>query len=489
MQKTHYDCGDVLIVGAGLAGLYTALKLAPLGVSVLAAAPLEQGASSNWAQGGIAAALAPGDTVEDHARDTMQAGCYINDPESVAILTRHAAESIYDLFSYGVPFDRDDNGAFLQGREAAHSANRIVKVGGDGTGRRIMQCLVKAALAAHHIRTYASYAVFDLARSEHGRVSGVYARALGSEEPILFSARHIIFATGGIGHLYRDTTNPYQIRGEGLGIAARHHARLRDTEFVQFHPTALNIGLDPCPLVTEALRGEGAFLINEKGERFMEPIHPDAELAPRDVVARAVAAEYARGGKAFLDTRQMLGSRIKTAFPVVTDHCIKAGIDPEVSAIPIKPAQHYHMGGIRTDSFAQSSIAGLYVVGEAAGTGAHGANRLASNSLLEAVVFSARLAEHIKGQDTQKALSHHSDPIKVDRLYAKEKLPILRMIMTQYAGLLRTQEGLEKALNDIIKLDMKGNYTAPFTNYAFAAMSIVEGALRRKDSIGAHFLC
>ena len=485
----HHVCGDVLIVGAGLAGIYSALKLSPLKVSILTAAPLADGASSNWAQGGIAAALSEGDTPEDHANDTMVAGCHLNDPEIVKIITEEARDGVFDLFSYGVPFDQDHSGAFIQGREAAHSANRIVKVGGDGAGRQIMHHLTKSAIAADHITTHPYFVVFDLARDGDGRVCGVYARRLGSEEPVLFTANYVIFATGGIGHLYRDTTNPHQIRGEGLGIAVRHGADVRDVEFVQFHPTALHIGKDPAPLATEALRGEGGILVDEDGHRFMQNLHKDMELAPRDVVARGVAAQYQKGHMAFLDMRPVLGQKILSAFPAVSQYCLDAGIDPVTQPIPVKPAQHYHMGGIATDSYGQSSLTGLYVIGEAAGTGAHGANRLASNSLLEAIVFAARAANHIK-ENYQKSASHNvqKTTIKVDRLYAKKYLPTLRMIMSEQVGILRTEKGLRSAEEAINVLKNNSNHTAPFCNYADAALSIIRAAQMRKQAIGAHYL-
>lgn len=485
----HHSCGDVLIIGAGLAGIYSALKLSPLKVSILMAAPLEDGASSNWAQGGIAAALSEGDTPEDHANDTLVAGCHLNDPEIVKILTEEARTGVLDLFSYGVPFDQDASGDFIQGREAAHSANRIVKVGGDGAGRQIMHHLTKAAIAADHITAHPYFVIFDLARSENGDVCGVYARRLGSEEPVLFTASHVIFATGGIGHLYRDTTNPHQIRGEGLGIAVRHGAQTRDLEFVQFHPTALHIGKDPAPLATEALRGEGGILTDEDGKRFMRDRHKDMELAPRDVVARGVAAQYMKGKKAFLDMRPALGDQIIEKFPTVSQYCAEADIDPTLEPIPVKPAQHYHMGGIYTDSHGRSSLKGLYVIGEAAGTGAHGANRLASNSLLEAIIFAARAAEHIKEnhQDSVQKMTQHN-MVKVDRSYAKKYLPTLRMIMSEQVGILRSEKGLRSAEEAINVLKKNSQNTAPFCNYADAALSIIRAALQRKHSIGAHYL-
>ena len=483
----HYDCGDVLIVGAGLAGIFTALKLAPLRVSILAVAPLLDGASSGWAQGGIAAAMSEGDSAENHARDTMIAGCFLNDEHIVRIMTNEASSRVYDLLEYGIPFDSDAYGHLTQGREAAHSHNRIVRVGGDGAGRKIMFHLTKIALASNRISVHAPFAVFDLAKNEYGEVMGVYARMLGSEKPVLFTAKYTIFATGGIGHIYADTTNPHQIRGEALGIALRHGAKTKDLEFVQFHPTALDVGRDPLPLATEALRGEGAFLINHKGERFMPAIHHDAELAPRDIVARSVAREHLNG-KVFLDTRRVLGEKILTQFPAVCDYCHQAGINPVTDMIPIKPAQHYHMGGIATDDVGRTSLKGLFAIGEVAGTGAHGANRLASNSLLEAIVFSARAADFIKQESPpQKSFFKPSAPIKIDRLYAKTHFLHLRNVMSQRVGILRDATGLHSAIEEIILLKNQGHTTAPFENYAMAALGVAKAALERTKSIGSHY--
>lgn len=485
-EQTH---SDILIVGGGLAGLFAALNLYPLKVSMIAAAPLSVGASSAWAQGGIAAAMSEGDTPEAHARDTMIAGCYLNDPEIVRIMTTEASLRIYDLLKLGVPFDQDSYGKFIQGREAAHSSNRIVKIGGDGAGRYVIEQLTKKVLESPHITIHQPYVMYDFIKNDTGEIGGVYARQLGHTKPILFTAHKTILATGGIGYLYADTTNPHQIRGEGLGIAVRHGIRVRDIEFVQFHPTALNIGKTPAPLATEALRGEGAVLINNHNIPFMKKVHADGDLAPRDIVARSVASEYQKGNQVFLDTREALGTRILTEFPAVSKSCLDAGIDPVAMPIPIKPAQHYHMGGVYTDSFGKTSAPNLFAIGEVAGTGAHGANRLASNSLLEAVVFAARASELILNMPLNDVkMKNKNQPVLVDRLYPKQSaFNELRHLMTDYCGILRDETGLLLAKNRIMELDRIGNYTAPFTNYAYAATAIIDAALARKESIGGHF--
>src|SRR5690606_28148645 len=309
-----------------------------------------------------------------------------------------ARARIEDLARWGTPFDRDAKGDFQLGREAAHSRNRIVRVEGDRAGYAIMQAMIAEVRRTPSIRIVEGLTVVDLARAD-GRIIGVFARKLGDRhgEPLFIRARATVLAAGGLGGLYAVTTNPPGVRGHAMGMAARAGAVIADPEFVQFHPTAIATGADPAPLATEALRGEGAILINDLGERFMPAIHPDAELAPRDIVARANFRQIKAGRKIFLDTRAALGERIVTAYPTVTQYCRAAGIDPVADPIPVTPAAHYHMGGVKVDEDGRSSLPGLWVCGEASCTGLHGANRLASNSLLEAVVYGARIAEDISG--------------------------------------------------------------------------------------------
>jgi len=403
-HDTVFDAGGALIVGAGLAGLFTALKLSPTPCAVLSPEPLGAGASSSWAQGGVAAAVGLGDSAESHARDTIAAGAGTVDPEVALAVAREAGARIADLLDLGAPFDRDASGALVQSREAAHSFARVVRVKGDGAGAAIMAALIEATRKTPSIQVVENVTVEDLA-VEDGRVVGVFARRADDPyaEPLMFRARATVLATGGVGGLYAVTTNPPSVRGQGLGMAARAGAVIADPEFVQFHPTGLAVDRDPTPLASEALRGDGATLIDAHGRRFMADEHPDAELAPRDIVARAIHRRVSKGEAVYLDARAALGARFAEHFPTIAAYCAEAGIDPATQPIPVRPAQHYHMGGVRTDAAGRSSLPGLWVCGEAARTGLHGANRLASNSLLEALAFGARIGADIAGLEPAAA--------------------------------------------------------------------------------------
>src|SRR3954471_20262604 len=399
MLSTREDTDRVLIVGGGIAGLATALHLAPMPVVLLAAAPLGTGASTPWAQGGIAAALGLDDQPESHARDTCEAGAGLSDPAVARRVAEAAPGCIEWLLRKGVPFDRAPDGALALGLEAAHSCQRIVHAHGDGTGRAVLDALIRAVRATPSVTVLENVRVLDLA-VESGAVVGVICSKLGREDEgtILLAGRAVVLATGGLGGLYARTTNPLGAVGSGLALAARAGAVLRDLEFVQFHPTAIAVGTDPMPLATEALRGAGAVLVDQHGERFLADV-PGRELAPRDVVARAIFAVLARpGGRVFLDARGALGARFPERFPGVAALCRSAGIDPAREPIPVCPAAHYHMGGIRVDEHGRTSVTGLWACGEVAATGLHGANRLASNSLVEALAFARWTADDLTGR-------------------------------------------------------------------------------------------
>lgn len=486
-----------VIVGAGLAGLFCALKLAPRPVTVLSPKPLGFGASSAWAQGGVAAAVGPGDTPHAHAVDTERAGAGIVVHDIAESVTSEAADRIEDLARWGTPFDRDDSGNYVLSREAAHSMNRVVRVEGDRAGAAIMQALIAEVRRTPSIRIVEGITAVDLALAD-GRIAGVIARKLGDRygEPVFVRARATVLAAGGLGGLYAVTTNPPGVRGHAMGMAARAGAVIADPEFVQFHPTAIATGADPAPLATEALRGEGAILVNDLGERFMPAIHPDAELAPRDVVARANFRQIKAGRKVFLDTRAALGDRILTLYPTVAGYCREAGIDPVTEPIPVAPAAHFHMGGVKVDETGRSSLPGLWVCGEASSTGLHGANRLASNSLLEATVYAARIAEDIGGLEPVRALApfpgiawdEAAGEAFEQNLRHLEPVQSLRRIMADLVGVERDETGLREALHRIADLEQNAQgVTRSFLNMTTSATLVAAAALLRTESRGGHF--
>ena len=476
METRTFD--GVVVVGAGLAGLSAALAAAPRPVLVLSSAPLGEGCSSAWAQGGMAAALSTADSPALHAGDTLAAGAGLVDAARAALLAAEGPRAVRRLAELGAPFDRGPDGGFVLSREAAHGMARVARVGGDQAGIAIMSAVIGRVREAAHIEVIEGWTLSGLLRDGAGRVGGVIARR--GEGRWVIRATAVILATGGIGGLYAGASTPRTLLGEGLAAAALAGAVIADAEFVQFHPTALDAGRDPAPLLTEALRGEGAALVNGSGRRFMTDVHPDAELAPRDIVARAIHAERIAGRGAFLDARRAVGPHFPEAFPTVFAACREAGLDPRVEPLPVAPACHYHMGGVLSDADGATSLPGLYAAGECASTGVHGANRLASNSLLEAAVFGARAGRAAAQQPLARRSAIPHETLGV--LPAGE-LADLRQAMTREAGVIRDTAGLARLLDRVDRLDRIHGITGP----GVVARLVAACALDRRESRGAHY--
>ncbi|HYX95592.1 MAG TPA: L-aspartate oxidase [Geodermatophilus sp.] len=393
---------DVCVVGSGIAGLCVALhaRAAGLSVAVVTKVRVDDG-STRWAQGGIAAVLDPADTAEAHARDTEVAGVGLCEPDAVSVLVREGPERLRQLIAWGAAFDRDPDGRLLLTREGGHSADRIVHAGGDATGSEVQRALQDAVRADPGVTLVEHAMVLDLLTDASGRAAGVTLHVLGegSADGVgAVRARAVVLATGGMGQVYAATTNPPVSTGDGVALGLRAGAVATDLEFVQFHPTALYLGPDARgqqPLVSEALRGEGAVLRDGAGERFMVGVHPLAELAPRDVVAKGITRVQLRDGvdHVWLDARGVPDLAVR--FPTIVASCRAAGVDPVTDLVPVTPAAHYASGGLVTDLAGRTTVPGLYACGEVACTGVHGANRLASNSLLEGLVFAARIGAQL----------------------------------------------------------------------------------------------
>jgi len=486
-EPERLDAG-VVVVGTGVAGLAAALGAERLGVHLLTKTALESG-SSPWAQGGVAAAVGKGDSPELHAADTVAAGAGLVDPEVAELVTREGPLAIRRLVEIGTEFDRGERGELELGREAAHSRRRILHAGGDSTGAELVRALGARVLRAPGVTIFEE-AFAERLVVEDGRVAGVVVRHRDGLRRF-HAAPRVVLATGGLGQLFLHTTNPSESTGDGLLLAATAGATLVDVEFVQFHPTALAGDLDPLPLLTEALRGEGAVLIDEGGERFMPGEHPDAELAPRDVVARAIFRRRAAGHRVFLDARAALGERFPARFPRVFAACREAGIDPRVEPMPVEPAAHYFMGGVAVDEHGRSTVDGLWACGEISATGIHGANRLASNSLLEALVFGARVAESLAAAPARAsagAAGAGEAPGADPRRAAPELRREIREIATARLGVIREAAGLAEARERLAGIWRRLPAGASEARSLAAAGALIAAAAeRRRESRGAHF--
>jgi L-aspartate oxidase len=478
-RTVHHD--GPLIIGGGLAGLSAALEAAPRKVLVVTPAPLLEACSSAWAQGGVAAALSPDDAPALHAADTAAAGAGLVEAGATDTLTGDGRATVEWLASLGAPFDRDAAGGFAVSLEAAHSHARVARVGGDGAGRAILSALIAAVRAAPHIEVWEDGRLRGLVQDASGRVCGALIErgTPGSGRMIKVLAPAVVLATGGAGGLFARTTTPAALLGEGMAAAYLAGAEILDPEFVQFHPTAMDVGLDPMPLATEALRGEGARLIDRDG-RFLLGEAADADLQPRDVVARAVHAARAAGRGAFLDCRSAIGAKLAEEFPAVFAACMRAGLDPRETPIPVAAAAHYHMGGIAAGTDGRTSLPGLFAVGECASTGVHGANRLASNSLLEAAAFGRRTgrAAALETPGVGETL-----PVTVAPDLSPDALQALRNAMSDGAGVVRDAAGLGATLAVVARLEAAAPGALPLV----AARLIAEAALARRESRGGHY--
>lgn len=465
----------IVVVGTGVAGLCTALAAAPRTVLLIGRGHGGAGSASALAQGGIAAALGPGDSIDAHVEDTLIAGAFGNDAARVRLLVAAAPAAVAWLQAQGVGFDRDGCALHL-GREGGHGLPRIVHAGGDATGARMVTALSAVAACAPHIRLLGAVDVDALLLREHA-IAGVRVRGAHGDEMV--DTDRVVLATGGIGALFARTTNPVGADGAGLALALAAGAQARDLEFMQFHPTALDVPTAPLPLVTEALRGAGARLRLGDGCALMEGVHPQRDLAPRDVVARQVWRAQHDGAAVTLDARR-LDIDWQSKFPTVLAGCLAHGIDPRTTPIPVSVAAHFHMGGVATDDRGRTSVSGLYAVGEVACTGVHGANRLASNSLLEAVVFGRRLGAELAQARQIHARSSGAVLVERGQGLDADALRRLRDLLWHAAGPVRSRTTLEAAMGTADVLAGQGWQ-------ARLAWALLQGCLRRRVSIGTHW--
>ncbi len=476
-----------LVVGSGVAGLHTAWRASSHGeVVVLTKRSLFDSATA-YAQGGIAAALGAGDSAELHRLDTLAAGAALCDAAAVEVLVAEGPQRVRELASLGARFDTDPDGRFTLSKEAAHSRKRIVHAHGDQTGAEVARTLIQRVRKTPSIRVLERARALDLI-VVGGRCVGVRASHSGGAIEIL--ADTTVIATGGCGQIYRYTTNPQVATGDGFAIAHRAGVRLADMEFVQFHPTALDTPETPLSLISEAVRGEGAVLVNDRGQRFMTRKHKLAELAPRDIVAREIFREQRGGSSVWLDARKL--SRVfARRFPGILRICLARGIDPRRDHIPVTPAAHYMMGGIVTDLAGRSSLERLYACGEVSRTGVHGANRLASNSLLEGLVFAERVARDmvaIPRLPRLQKLEAWSVPTLRDRGAAQVAADTIRLLMWEHTGIDRSAKGLRACLDQLKEIARRLSAGATEEhNMATTAILVAEAALMRKESRGGHF--
>ena len=493
---------DIVVIGSGIAGLTAALECRDLGTIMVVTKDEVSAGSTHWAQGGIAWVQAEGDTVQQHIDDTLVAGAGLCIEEAVRVLVTEGPDEVAKLINRGAEFDRDLAGKLELTREGGHMRNRIAHAGGDATGAEIERALIAAVTADQGIEIVEHALVLDLipAQVEPGEkpaVAGATLHVLGEGTRGGVGAVHaraVVLATGGIGQIYAVTTNPTVSTGDGVAAALRAGARLRDIEFIQFHPTVLYLGpgaRGQLPLVSEAVRGEGGLLLNSRGERFMVGKHELAELAPRDVVAKQIMKEMAAAGvdHVYVDGRMLGEETWRIRFPTIWHSCRRAGINPATDLIPVAPACHYFCGGVETDLDGATNLVGLYACGEVASSGVHGANRLASNSLLEGLVFARRIAVKLQAKPPRRPPAQdHRQPGLIHRAV----VPAMQQAMSRYAGGLRDAAGLDRCTGELVKLAAQsaaepGLESWEASNMMMVATAIVASARLREESRGAHW--
>ncbi len=489
---------DVIVIGSGIAGLTAALSARRKNLSVLLLTKdvLSTG-STSWAQGGIAAALGPGDSPDQHFQDTLEAGAGLCDQVSVKVLVQEGPEAVRRLIDLGATFDLDSAGNVALTREGGHRRDRIAHAGGDATGAEISRALVAKVLADPKVRIFEHALVLDLLKDKNKRICGVTLHVMGKGKIDGVGAalgRAVVLATGGLGAVFEQTTNPLVATGDGVALALRAGATITDLEFVQFHPTVLWVGANSRgsqPLISEAVRGEGAILRTTNGEELMKNIHPMKDLAPRDVVAHAVHEEIIKSGKpyVYLDGTKLGENIWLQRFPNILSSCRKIGIDPLTEMIPVVPAAHYASGGVISDMSGKTDLPGLFAIGECASTGVHGANRLASNSLLEGLVVAEKLSKHLDGLPPQsEPITEKTPPNLIDGRIRKE----ITETTTKGAGAVRNAAGLNQTITKLTELALKttnspSTQSWEATNLLTVSSFLTNAALRRQESRGSHW--
>src|SRR6478672_9861939 len=490
---------DVVVIGSGIAGLTAALRLrGSVGRVLVVTKDVLDAGSTQWAQGGIAAALGPGDTPAQHERDTLVAGAGACDLDAVRVLVSEGPEAVRELIALGANFDHSPDGVLSLTREGGHHRDRIAHAGGDATGAEIQRALIAAVARAPEIEVVEHALAVDLLLADDGGVAGVTLHVMGEGRRDGVGAvlcRAVVLASGGLGQVFSATTNPSVSTGDGTALALRAGAVLRDLEFVQFHPTVMWLGPQSKgqqPLISEAVRGEGAFLVDDQGERFMRGVHELADLAPRDVVAKAIMRRMRETGAehVWLDARAFGAEMWQRRFPTILATCRSHGVDPVTELIPVAPACHYASGGVATDLHGRSSVPGLFACGEVACSGVHGANRLASNSLLEGLVFSRRIAEQLAAD-----LPARQEPAPDGRpagLVDGAVRPALQHAMTERAGVLRSRDGLAAGARALADLATRATDDADVsawetTNLLTVSTALVAAAAAREETRGSHW--